>query len=63
MYQNGENKPNDHKIFQKLTKWPLNIPYSIARPSKIYPIWDFWFENKASGNPDPDGCAYVKCER
>jgi hypothetical protein len=23
----------------------------IARPSKIYPNWDFWFENKPSGNP------------
>jgi hypothetical protein len=24
----------------------------LARPSKIYPNWDFWFENKPSGNPD-----------
>jgi hypothetical protein len=24
---------------------------SIARPPKIYPNWDFWFENKPSGNP------------
>jgi hypothetical protein len=24
----------------------------IARPSKIYPNRDFWFENKPSGNPD-----------
>jgi hypothetical protein len=24
---------------------------SIARPSKIYPNWDFWFENIPSGNP------------
>jgi hypothetical protein len=23
-----------------------------TRPSKIYPNWDFWFENKPSGNPD-----------
>jgi hypothetical protein len=23
---------------------------SIARPSKVYPNWDFWFENKPSGN-------------
>jgi hypothetical protein len=21
------------------------------RPSNIYPHWDFWFENKPSGNP------------
>jgi hypothetical protein len=26
---------------------------SIARPSKIYPNLDFWFENKPSGNPAP----------
>jgi hypothetical protein len=24
---------------------------SIARPYKIYPNLDFWFENKPSGNP------------
>jgi hypothetical protein len=36
----------------KLTKWPQNMPItSIARPSKIYPNWDFWFENMPSGNP------------
>jgi hypothetical protein len=25
--------------------------FSIARPFKVYPIWDFWFENIPSGNP------------
>jgi hypothetical protein len=25
--------------------------FSIARPTKIYPNWYFWFENKSSGNP------------
>jgi hypothetical protein len=51
----------------KCTKWPQNIPFGrkvdksalkqyehllhIARPSKIYPNWDFWFENTPSGNP------------
>jgi hypothetical protein len=31
----------------------FNIPTSlIARPSKIYPNWDFWFENISSGNSD-----------
>jgi hypothetical protein len=36
----------------KLTKRPQIIPtYSVARPSKIYPNLDFWFENKPSGNP------------
>jgi hypothetical protein len=33
------------------TKWPLNIPtFSIPRPSKIYPSWNFWSYNKPSGN-------------
>jgi hypothetical protein len=27
------------------------INISKPRPSKIYPNWDFWFENKPSGNP------------
>jgi hypothetical protein len=36
----------------KLAKWPFNIPaYSIARPSKIYPNLDFWFENKIIWQP------------
>jgi hypothetical protein len=48
IYQNGENVPNEHEIYQsaiKYTRWPENIPnipaFSIARPSKIYPNWDF----------------------
>jgi hypothetical protein len=28
----------------------IHIPSSISRPSKIYPNWDFWFENMPSGN-------------
>jgi hypothetical protein len=37
-----QNRPNGHK----------NLPTSfIARLSKIYPNWDFWFENIPSGNP------------
>jgi hypothetical protein len=32
-----------------------NIPtFSIPRPSTIYPNWDFWSENKPSGNPGGD---------
>jgi hypothetical protein len=57
-----QNIPNGHKIYQmatKYTKWPQNrpnghenIPTSIiARPSKIYPNWDFWFEKKAIWQP------------
>jgi hypothetical protein len=51
------------KCTTKCTKWPYNVPFgrkidnmvikipsSIARPSKIYPNWDFWFENIPSGN-------------
>jgi hypothetical protein len=38
-----KNIPNDHKIH--VTK------FSIQRPSNIDPNWDFWFENKPSGNP------------
>jgi hypothetical protein len=52
-----------HHITIKYTKWPLNIPNgrkidqmtiksSIARYSKIYSNWDFWFGNMPSGNPD-----------
>jgi hypothetical protein len=34
------------------SKFPWNIPtFSIPRSSKIYPNWDFWFENMPSGNP------------
>jgi hypothetical protein len=56
-----------YQITTKYTKWPKNISngrkidqmvikytyktFSIARPSKIYPIGYFWFENKPSGNP------------
>jgi hypothetical protein len=25
--------------------------FSIPRPFKMNPNWDFWFENKPSGNP------------
>jgi hypothetical protein len=27
-------------------------------PSKIYPNWDFWFENKPSGNPGSDDSTF-----
>jgi hypothetical protein len=28
-----------------------HFPFN-ERPSKIYPNWDFWLENKPSGNPE-----------
>jgi hypothetical protein len=61
-YQNGEKYTKKHEIYQistKYTKWLQCVPNghkidlraikyasSIARPSKIYPNWDFW-----SGKP------------
>jgi hypothetical protein len=58
MYQWTQNVPNGHKIPQisvQYSNWPLNIlTFSNLRHSKIYPNWDFWFENKPSGNPGLD---------
>jgi hypothetical protein len=61
IYQNVKNTPNDryipngnelYPITTKYTRWPYNLPTSsISRPSKIYPSWDFSFENMPSGNP------------
>jgi hypothetical protein len=42
------------------TKWPWNIPNGhkiyqhlpFRGTPKFTQIWDFWFENKTSGNPD-----------
>jgi hypothetical protein len=31
----------------KYSKWPLNVlTYSILWPSRNYPNWNFWFENR-----------------
>jgi hypothetical protein len=36
----------------KYHKRPLHIPtFSVLMLYKIYPNWDFWFENIPSGNP------------
>jgi hypothetical protein len=50
--QNWENIPNDLKMDQmavkyggKIDRMATNTTSSIARPSKMYPNWDFWFEN------------------
>jgi hypothetical protein len=41
-----------YQTVRKFTKWLQNIPTSsVERPSKIYPNWDFGFENIPSGNP------------
>jgi hypothetical protein len=44
----GKNIPNIHKIGilkgHKQYQMTVNVAtFSIARPSKIYPNWDFWF--------------------
>jgi hypothetical protein len=46
-----------YQMVIKYPKCPQNIWYghkirffSNLSPSKIYPNWDFWFENKPSGN-------------
>jgi hypothetical protein len=45
----SKNLTKDSEMDQVSIKY---IPTSfIARPSKIYPTLDFWFENKPSGNP------------
>jgi hypothetical protein len=57
-----QNVPNQHKKVPNVLSistlslpkvFPMSINYfniSNLRPSKIYPNWDFWFENKPSGN-------------
>jgi hypothetical protein len=42
--------PNGHKI--------CISTFSNLRPSKIYPNWDFWLENKPSGNPEQN---FARC--
>jgi hypothetical protein len=52
------NFPNSHESIPKGPNIPNGkipvLTFSHLRPSKIYPNWDFWFENKPSGNPDSD---------
>jgi hypothetical protein len=45
-YQNGKNIQKDHKMYQMAIKYgdQMAIKYTcilFARPSKIYPNWDF----------------------
>jgi hypothetical protein len=47
-FQWPQNISNGRKIDQVLIKIPR---FYNARPTKIYPNWNFWFENKPSGNP------------
>jgi hypothetical protein len=52
-----QNLPIGRKIYQMAIKYT-----NIKRPCKIYPKWDFWFENIQSGNPGtgwPDESAKI----
>jgi hypothetical protein len=62
-YQNGKTIPIDHKVYEIATKYmdQMAIKYTNIFHCKIlqiYPNWDFWFENIASGNADTQ----VKCK-
>jgi hypothetical protein len=46
------NIPKGHKMYQH---FPFQGP-----PKYVYPNWDFWYENKPSGNPvlwTDNGCS------
>jgi hypothetical protein len=65
--KNRKYAPNRHKISQMSIKCSKRLLYILAffnlRPSKIYPNWDFWFENKQSGNPGFDNVLNFKIGR
>jgi hypothetical protein len=59
-YQNGKKYakgpktiPNGNKLYRGRKILYINVikytNISIPRPSKFYPNWDFWFENKPPG--------------
>jgi hypothetical protein len=41
--------PRMYQMAVIYSKWHTNL--SIPKPCKMYPNWDFWFENIPSGNP------------
>jgi hypothetical protein len=44
----------------KYSKWPYNFPtFAILSPFKIYPNWDFWFQNIPPGNPGRVQCCQM----
>jgi hypothetical protein len=45
------NLRNVRKLFQMVIKY-ANVFHSNALQKYVYPIWDFWYESKPSGNPD-----------
>jgi hypothetical protein len=63
----GKIYRNDHKMYQASIKYTKGRyidlvakklrKFFVARHSKIYPNWDFWFENIPSGNPEGSSTA------
>jgi hypothetical protein len=48
----------------KYSTWSKNITtLSIPRPSKFYQNWNFWFENKPSGNPASLNSFFVELQQ
>jgi hypothetical protein len=49
------NGPKRGKCTQCPKNYQMDINYnifSITRPTKMYPKWDFWYEKIPSGNPE-----------
>jgi hypothetical protein len=48
-----QNVSQISQISVKYSNWQLdiNFPFSNLRPCKNYQNWNFWLENKPSGNP------------
>jgi hypothetical protein len=49
-----------NQVTTRYTKWLSTIPnghntFSISRTSKIFPNWDFLFQNIPTGNPGVGG--------
>jgi hypothetical protein len=56
IYQIAAKLPNGHKAYQITVayyKWPQNTYTNLFHSKALQnlPNWDFWFENKPSGNP------------
>jgi hypothetical protein len=64
-----ENYTKGSQTRPKYTQWPLNITNGhkiyqhlpFKGPPKFDQIWDFWFENKPSGNPGAEILAAGVC--
>jgi hypothetical protein len=50
MYQMNTKCSQESVKYYNRMKWNISI-FSKLRHSEIYPNWNFWLENKPSGNP------------